>query len=145
MKLGVIADDFTGASDIGSVLANGGMRVTQFVGRPSSATTAIDIDAAVIALKIRSGPVDAAVAQAEEACDWLMKHGCAQIIYKICSTFDSTPEGNIGPVAEALGRRLGETHVPVCPAFPDNNRTIYQGHIFVGDCLCRKVGWKITR
>lgn len=137
MLIGVIADDFTGASDIGVTLAKGlsdegGVNTALYMGIPDS-PAAEHIDAGVIALKSRSQPVDEAVADSLAACDWLIDQGCQQIIFKYCSTFDSTPEGNIGPVAEALAQRLGARGVVVCPAFPDMGRTVYQGHLFVGD------------
>ncbi len=140
MKIGVIADDFTGASDIALTLAQGGMRVAQFVGTPSE--NVADIDAGVVALKSRTAPVDEAIAQSLEACDWLLAQGCKQIIYKVCSTFDSTDDGNIGQVLEALAPKLNETAIAVCPAFPENGRSVYQGHLFVMDQLLSDSGMK---
>ena len=131
MKLGVIADDFTGASDIALTLAEGGMTVSQFVGVP--ATAALSCDAGVISLKSRTAPKIEAVAQSLAAGRWLLAQGCTQIVFKVCSTFDSTDDGNIGPVIEALADLTGETRVLVCPAFPENGRSVYQGHLFVGD------------
>lgn len=138
MKLGVVADDFTGASDIALTLAEGGMRVTQYVGTPAG--QADNVDAGVIALKSRTIPADQAVAASTKACDWLVDQGCTQIIFKVCSTFDSTDDGNIGPVLDALAKRIGETRIAVCPAFPENGRSVYQGHLFVGDCLLSESG-----
>ena len=134
MLLGCIADDFTGASDLANTLAQGGMRVVQYVGTPD-APPAAEVQAGVVALKSRTIPAAAAVAQSLAALDWLRAAGCSQILFKYCSTFDSTAEGNIGPVAAALAEALGETRVVVCPAFPAAGRTIYQGHLFVGDRL----------
>ena len=139
MKLGVIADDFTGASDIALTLAEGGMKVAQFTGVPSiDADT--ELDAGVISLKSRTAPVSEAVEQSLAACDWLMKQGCSQIINKVCSTFDSTDEGNIGPITQALADKLGEEKIIVCPAFPENGRSVYQGHLFVNDSLLNESG-----
>ena len=138
MKIGVIADDFTGASDIALTLAEGGMRTVQYVGVP--VRDARDVDAGVVALKTRNIPVQAAVAQSLKACEWLLGQGARQIIFKVCSTFDSTPEGNIGPVAAALAAHLGEETVLVCPAFPENGRSVYQGHLFVADALLSESG-----
>ena len=98
MLLGAVADDFTGASDLANTLARGGMRTVQFIG-PGDA---VDCEAGVVALKTRSAPVAEAVRQSVEAARWLMGQGCRQILFKYCSTFNSTPQGNIGPVAEAL-------------------------------------------
>lgn len=137
MKIGVIADDFTGASDIALTLAEGGMQTAQFIGVPD---TPADVDAGVIALKSRTAPVDQAVADSLAACDWLRAQGALQIVFKVCSTFDSTTEGNIGPVLDALADRLAEDHVFVCPAFPENGRSVYQGHLFVGDTLLSESG-----
>lgn len=139
MRLGVVADDFTGASDIALTLAEGGMRVAQFVG-PPDAPPAPGLDAGVVALRSRTAPVDEAVAQSLAACDWLVAAGARQIVLKVCSTFDSTAAGNIGPTLEALAERLGETAVIVCPAFPENGRSVYQGHLFVGDRLLSESG-----
>ena len=139
MKLGVIADDFTGGTDIALTLSEGGMRVVQYVGVPA-AKAKESVDAGVIALKIRTVPAVQAVAEALEACGWLLEQGCTQIVYKVCSTFDSTPAGNIGPVAEALAERLEEDVVIVCPAFPEAGRSIYQAHLFVQDRLLNESG-----
>jgi uncharacterized protein YgbK (DUF1537 family) len=137
--LGCIADDSTGASDLANTLAKGGMRTVQFIGTPGP-DEAVDCDAGVVALKTRSIAPDEAVAQSLQALERLLALGCRQIVFKICSTFDSTPQGNIGPVAEALADRLGAAAVPVCPAFPGAGRTVYQGHLFVGDRLLSESG-----
>ncbi len=140
MLLGVIADDFTGASDIGNTLAKGGLATAQFLGIPQSDAPP-EIAAGVIALKSRSIPVSDAVAQSLAALEWLRAQGCRQIVFKYCSTFDSTPEGNIGPVGEALADALGvTTGVIACPAFPTVGRTVYQGHLFVHDRLLHESG-----
>ena len=132
MRLGVIADDFTGASDIALTLAEGGMRTVQYVGVPDGEAEA-GVEAGVVALKSRTIPAADAVAASLAACEWMLAQGVEQVVFKVCSTFDSTPQGNIGPVAEALAGRLGERIVPVCPAFPATGRSVYMGHLFVGD------------
>lgn len=139
MKIGVIADDFTGASDIALTLAEAGARVAQFIGVPGE-TYAQDVDAGVVALKSRTAPVDEAVKDSLQACDWLMAQGAKQIVFKVCSTFDSTPKGNIGPVLDALADRIQARQVIVCPAFPENGRSVYMGHLFVNDCLLSESG-----
>jgi uncharacterized protein YgbK (DUF1537 family) len=144
MLLGVIADDFTGASDIANTLAKGlpgegGLATAQFLGVPAEDAPAA-IEAGVVALKSRSIPAAEAVAQSLAALRWLQRQGCRQIIFKYCSTFDSTPEGNIGPVGEALAGALGTAGVVACPAFPTVGRTVYQGHLFVKDRLLNQSG-----
>ncbi len=144
MLIGVIADDFTGASDIANTLTKGlpgegGLLTAQYMGVPRDAAQS-DVEAGVVALKSRSIPAEDAVAQSLEALEWLLAQGCRQMVFKYCSTFDSTPEGNIGPVAEALAKRLGVKGVVVCPAFPGAGRTIYQGHLFVRDRLLSESG-----
>jgi uncharacterized protein YgbK (DUF1537 family) len=139
MLLGVIADDFTGAGDIANTLAKGlpgegGLAVTQYLGVPKTPAAA-SVEAGVISLKTRSAPVEEAVAQSLAALEWLRGQGCEQFIFKYCSTFDSTPEGNIGPVGEALAQALGVQGVIACPAFPTVGRTVHQGHLFVHDQL----------
>ena len=134
MLLGVIADDFTGASDIANTLARGGMATTQFLGVPSRGAER-GCEAGVVALKTRSIAAADAVSQSLGALEWLQRQGCRQFIFKYCSTFDSTPEGNIGPVGEALAERLGVMGIVACPAFPATGRTVFQGHLFVGDRL----------
>lgn len=138
MLLGCIADDFTGASDVASTLVRGGMRTVQLVGVPAG--TPPPCDAAVVALKSRSVPAAEAVEQSLRALGWLRAQGCRQIVFKYCSTFDSTPQGNIGPVAEALAAELGVRGVVVCPSFPENGRTLYAGHLFVGERLLSESG-----
>lgn len=133
LLLGCIADDFTGATDLGSTLVRNGMRTIQVIGAPDDKTPLPqDAEAVVVALKSRTAPVREAVADSLAGCRWLVQHGARQIFFKYCSTFDSTDQGNIGPVADALAAELGAGIVPVCPAFPENGRTIYQGHLFVG-------------
>lgn len=138
MLLGCIADDFTGASDLASLLARGGMRVVQTIGIPDVVVD--DADAVVVALKSRTAPVDQAVGESLAALRRLRVLGCRQYFFKICSTFDSTAEGNIGPVMEALMAELGAPLTVVCPAFPGNARTVYRGHLFVGDRLLSESG-----
>lgn len=128
--LGAIADDFTGATDLANTLVKEGMRVVQTIGVPDGNIG--DVDAVVVALKSRTAPVEEAVAQSLAALIWLQGQGAEQIVFKYCSTFDSTAEGNIGPVADALRAAMGAGCAIVCPAFPENERTIYKGHLFVG-------------
>jgi 3-dehydrotetronate 4-kinase len=142
--IGVIADDFTGASDIANTLAKGlpgqgGLVTAQYMGVPGGAA-APEVEAGVVSLKSRSVPVADAVAASLEALHWLQAQGCRQFVFKYCSTFDSTPEGNIGPVAEALADALDVKGVVACPAFPAMGRTVYQGHLFVGDVLLSESG-----
>ncbi|MEM9854040.1 MAG: 3-oxo-tetronate kinase [Pseudomonadota bacterium] len=139
MKLGCIGDDFTGSSDLANTLAKEGMRVTQYSGIPDG-PAGPDVDAGVVALKSRSLPVAEAVAQSLAALDWLKAQGCAQFFFKYCSTFDSTPEGNIGPVADALADAIGAEAMIFCPAFPGAGRCVYQGHLFVRDKLLHESG-----
>jgi len=175
MILGCIADDFTGATDLANNLVRAGMRVVQTIGVPDMTAAASglgDVNAVVVALKSRTAPVEEAVAQSLAACRWLREGGAQQLYFKVCSTFDSTPRGNIGPVAEALMAHLARGtpsgaapafHRPasdagpaagpdsssqmvsstgpiadfaiVTPAFPENGRTVFKGHLFVGDVL----------
>ncbi|UWU23914.1 four-carbon acid sugar kinase family protein (plasmid) [Rhizobium sp. CB3060] len=130
--LGVIADDFTGATDIASILVREGMRTVMSIGVPAPAFDVHDADAVVVALKSRTAPVSEAVAQSLGALQWLRTHGAEQIFFKYCSTFDSTAQGNIGPVADALSDALDAKIAVVCPAFPKNGRTVFNGHLFVG-------------
>jgi uncharacterized protein YgbK (DUF1537 family) len=139
MKLGCIGDDFTGSSDLANTLAKEGMRVVQYTGVPKGAAQS-DVDAGVIALKSRSIAVEDAVRQSLDALDWLRAQGCTQFFFKYCSTFDSTEEGNIGPVADALAKALDAHQVVVCPAFPGTGRSVYQGHLFVKDKLLSESG-----
>lgn len=144
MLIGVIADDFTGASDIANTLAKGlpgqgGLRTVQYLGIPAE-DAGQEVEAGVIALKSRSIAAADAVEQSLLALDWLMRQGCRQIVFKYCSTFDSTPDGNIGQVGEALADALGAKGVVACPAFPGAGRTVYQGHLFVKDKLLNESG-----
>jgi uncharacterized protein YgbK (DUF1537 family) len=132
MLLGVIADDMTGATDVALMLNRSGMRTVQTIGVPSPGQALPDADAVVVALKSRTNPVAEAVADSLAACEALLAAGARQILFKYCSTFDSTAQGNIGPVADALAQRLGAGLAIVCPAFPANGRSIYQGYLFVG-------------
>ena len=141
MTLGVIADDFTGATDVASMLVRAGMRTVQVIGVPES-NTVVQADAVVVALKSRTVPAADAVQQSLAALRWLRAAGARQIYFKYCSTFDSTPVGNIGPVTEALMQALGAGFTVVCPAFPENGRTIFRGHLFVGDDLLSDSGMR---
>lgn len=140
MKIGVIGDDFTGSSDIALTLAQSGMRTVQYVETPSTPSQA-DVQAGVVSLKSRSCSVSQAVKDSVHALQWLMAQGCELIIFKYCSTFDSTKTGNIGPVMDALIDELDcKDPVIVCPAFPATGRTIYQGHLYVFDKLLSESG-----
>ncbi|RYX88718.1 MAG: four-carbon acid sugar kinase family protein [Comamonadaceae bacterium] len=141
LRLGCIADDFTGATDLANNLVRAGMRVVQAIGVPDVGL-ADDADAVVIALKSRTVPAAGAVAQSLAALTWLRAQGAQQIYFKYCSTFDSTAAGNIGPVTEALMDALGTGFTIATPAFPDNHRTVFKGHLFVGDLLLSDSGMK---
>ncbi|MDQ1078570.1 3-oxo-tetronate kinase [Pseudoroseomonas cervicalis] len=136
--LGCIADDFTGATDLAAMLVAQGMRSVQVIGVPHAPLP--EADAVIIALKTRTAPVAEAVAQSLAACEALLAGGAKQIFFKYCSTFDSTEAGNIGPVADALLRRLQSGFAIACPAFPANGRSVYQGHLFVGASLLSESG-----
>lgn len=145
--LGCIADDFTGATDLASTLVRQGMRTVQLIGVPRGVPRGVpeagdvpDADALVAALKIRTAPPADAVRTALAALAWLRAAGCHQFFWKYCSTFDSTDAGNIGPVADALVEALGCGFALACPAFPENGRTVYQGHLFVGSKLLNESG-----
>lgn len=135
MILGVIADDFTGATDVASMLVRAGMRTVQVIGVPADGQPLPHADAVVVALKSRTSAPQQAVAESLAALRSLRAAGARQIYFKYCSTFDSTPTGNIGPVTEALMAALETDFTIACPAFPENGRTIYRGHLFVGDQL----------
>jgi 3-dehydrotetronate 4-kinase len=142
IKLGCIADDFTGATDLANNLVRAGMRVVQTIGVPQAALDLSAIDAVVVALKTRTiAPADA-IAQSLSALAWLQAQGAQQIYFKYCSTFDSTPQGNIGPVAQALLAALNTPLAIATPAFPDNQRTVFKGHLFVGDVLLSDSGMR---
>ncbi|MCV3274319.1 3-oxo-tetronate kinase [Roseobacter sinensis] len=130
--LGCIADDFTGATDLAGLLARSGVRVSLRIGVPETPPTET-ASFEVIALKTRTAPVSEAVAQCRAALSWLREAGAQRFFWKYCSTFDSTAEGNIGPVAEALMADLGVDQTIYCPAFPENGRSIFMGTLFVGE------------
>jgi len=144
MILGVIADDSTGATDVASMLVRAGLRTVQVIGVPQGAVApeVAQADAVVVALKSRTNPAAEAVADSLAALRWLQGAGARQFYFKVCSTFDSTPAGNIGPVAEALMAALECPQAIVCPAFPENGRTVFRGHLFVGDQLLSDSGMR---
>jgi uncharacterized protein YgbK (DUF1537 family) len=133
MLLGCIADDLTGATDLAIMLTRAGMRTLQVMEAPDGNTDLAGYDAVVVALKTRTCSVEEAVGLSLRSADALLARGARQLFFKYCSTFDSTDQGNIGPVADALLDRLGGGIALVCPAFPTNKRTIYMGNLFVGE------------
>lgn len=139
LKLGCIADDFTGATDLANTLVRSGLRVLQTVGVPDTVLTQ-DVDAVVVALKSRTVASALAVQQSLAALRWLKAQGAQQFYFKYCSTFDSTERGNIGPVTEALMSALCTDFTISTPAFPDNGRTVFKGYLFVGDGLLNESG-----
>jgi 3-dehydrotetronate 4-kinase len=141
MRLGIIADDFTGATDIAGFLVANGLSTIQLNGVPDKALQ-VEADAVVISLKSRSCPVDEAISMSLQALDWLVARDCEQFFFKYCSTFDSTAKGNIGPVTDALLDALGEDFTVVCPALPVNGRTIYNGYLFVNGVPLNESGMR---
>jgi len=139
LKLGCIADDFTGATDLANNLVRTGMRVVQTIGVPTGPLN-VEVDAVVVALKSRTIPAQEAIAQSLDALRWLQAQGAQQFYFKYCSTFDSTPQGNIGPVTEALMDALGTDFTIATPAFPDNGRTVFKGYLFAGNVLLNESG-----
>ncbi len=141
MQLGVIADDFTGATDIAGFLVENGMRTIQVNGIPAN-NMELEADAVVVSLKSRSCPATQAVDESVSALRWLQSQGCEQFYFKYCSTFDSTDQGNIGPVTDALLDELTEEFTLVCPALPINGRTTFNGHLFVNGQLLSESGMR---
>jgi uncharacterized protein YgbK (DUF1537 family) len=142
LLLGCIADDVTGATDLASMLVRGGMRAVQLFGVPGAGAGVPEADAIVVALKSRTIAPSEAVAQSVAALRWLRAAGARQFFFKYCSTFDSTPRGNIGPVADALLEALGADFTIACPAFPENGRTVCHGYLFVGHVLLSESGMR---
>jgi 3-dehydrotetronate 4-kinase len=140
--LGAIADDFTGATDLCNTLVRRGMRSVQLIGVPAPDAGVPDAEAVVVALKTRTAPPEEAIEQSLAALAWLRRAGARQVLFKYCSTFDSTDAGNIGPVAEALLDALGGDFTLFCPAFPEAGRTIFKGYLFVGDVLLSESGMR---
>jgi uncharacterized protein YgbK (DUF1537 family) len=132
LALGCIADDYTGASDLANTLTRQGLRTVQTIGVPSDDLKLPEVDAVVVSLKSRSIEAGEAVARSRDAEKWLRSRGAGHVLFKICSTFDSTDAGNIGPVMDVLRADCGEKIVLVTPAFPETGRTVYQGNLFVG-------------
>jgi uncharacterized protein YgbK (DUF1537 family) len=142
LLLGCVADDFTGATDLASTLVKAGMRTVQLLGVPRRELDVPDCDAIVIALKSRSNAAGEAILMSLAALDWLREQGAKQYYFKYCSTFDSTDKGNIGPVADAMLDVLGADFTVFNPAFPTNKRTVFKGHLFVGDELLSDSGMR---
>ena len=141
MKLGCVADDYTGATDLAGLLRRSGASVKLHFGLPKEASDG-SADIEIIALKCRTEPVDIAVHDCSEAAHWLLAGGAERLYWKYCSTFDSTAQGNIGPVAEALMAITGQTQALYCPAFPENGRSVFMGHLFVADQLLNESSMK---
>ncbi|MEE9589442.1 MAG: 3-oxo-tetronate kinase [Hyphomicrobiaceae bacterium] len=142
IHLGCIADDFTGATDLANTLVKQGMRAVQVIGVPDATIDVCDAEAVVVALKSRTIPADEAVGMSLKALAWLRRNDAQQIFFKYCSTFDSTHEGNIGPVGDALLEALGADIAVVCPAFPATGRSVFNGYLFVGDQLLSDTSMK---
>src|ERR1700710_588326 len=132
LALGCIADDYTGASDLANTLTRGGLRTVQTIGVPADDLDLPEVDAVVVSLKSRSMEANLAVSRSQAAEKWLRGRGAGHVLFKICSTFDSTDAGNIGPVMDALRADSGDAIVLVTPAFPETGRTVYMGNLFVG-------------
>jgi uncharacterized protein YgbK (DUF1537 family) len=140
--LGVIADDFTGGTNIAGFLVENGLSVTQVIGVPESSLIFADPHAAVISLKSRFNPAGEAVHDSLAALEWLKKQGCKQFFFKYCSTFDSTAKGNIGLVTDALLAALGADFTVMAPALPVNGRTVYSGYLFVNGVPLNESGMR---
>ncbi|KQX51330.1 MULTISPECIES: 3-oxo-tetronate kinase [unclassified Ensifer] len=141
LLIGCVADDFTGATDVAGIFAKSGMKTTVLIDIPEGGLS-IDADAIVIALKTRTIASHQAVSQSLAALRWLRDRGAERIYFKYCSTFDSTANGNIGPVIDAMLEELASGFTIACPAFPANGRTIYKGNLFVGDVPLNESGMK---
>jgi 3-dehydrotetronate 4-kinase len=132
LALGCIADDYTGASDLANTLTRQGLRTVQTIGVPPDDLALPEVDAVVVSLKSRSIDAGLAVTRSRAAEKWLRGRGAGHVLFKICSTFDSTDAGNIGPVMDTLRADSGDKIVLVTPAFPETGRTVYMGNLFVG-------------
>lgn len=142
LRLGCIADDITGGTDLALALSANGLKVVQLLGNADDRAPDSDVDVVVISLKVRTAPIDDAVKAALKACSTLQKWGAEQIYFKYCSTFDSTHKGNIGPIAEALTNHLKARVIPFVPSFPQNGRTVHHGHLYVNGELLSESSMK---
>jgi 3-dehydrotetronate 4-kinase len=133
--IGVIADDFTGGTDVAAAFRRAGLRTALYFGLPEQDALRTAADVVVISLKTRTAPTDEAVTASVTSARWLREHGAHQLFFKFCSTFDSTAQGNIGPVGDALAELVGSRTTVVVPSSPDHKRTQYLGYLFVGDEL----------
>ncbi|MBF4160771.1 3-oxo-tetronate kinase [Nocardioides acrostichi] len=134
--LGIVADDVTGATDVAAYVTRTGESVVQLFGVPEGSLPEVaDADCVVVALKTRSIAAADAVEQSLAATRWLESVGVEHVYVKYCSTFDSTPAGNIGPVVDAIAEHRGAGAVLVAPAAPENGRTVYRSRLFVHDQL----------
>ena len=140
--LGCVADDFTGATDLANTLVKAGMRTIQLLGVPRKGLQVPEADCVIIALKSRSNSAAEAVTMSLAAMGWLRGQNAKQLYFKYCSTFDSTDQGNIGPVADAMLDALGADFTVFNPSFPTNKRTVYKGYLFVGDELLSESGMR---
>lgn len=131
MIIGCIADDFTGASDAASFLVKGGMQTILFNGIPQEKERTESCQAIVIALKTRTQKTEDAVKETLKAAEWLKENGAKQLYIKYCSTFDSTPKGNIGPIMDALLEKYEVPTTILCPALPVNGRVVKDGNLYV--------------
>ena len=142
LKLGVIADDFTGATDIASFLVKNGLSTIQLTEVDENLKAPEEAEAIVISGKTRSCDSKIAIAESIKALNWLKSQGCKRFYFKYCSTFDSTAKGNIGPVTDALMHELGVDFTIISPALPVNGRTVYKGYLFVNDELLSESGMR---
>ena len=141
MFLGVVADDFTGATDIAGFLVNNGLPTVQLNGVPDFDLPG-SVQAVVVSLKSRSCPAEEAVSLSLDALRYCRRLGCSQYFFKYCSTFDSTEKGNIGPVTDAFLKELGTNLTVVCPSLPVNGRTVYNGYLFVNGVPLNESGMR---
>ena len=133
--LGCVADDFTGASDAASFLQKAGMKTILLNEVQQDVVIPMDTEAIVIALKSRTIEKEKAVDDTLKAIKWLEGKGASKFYFKYCSTFDSTSEGNIGPVADAVMEYLGQEYTLLCPALPVNGRKVKEGKLYVKGVL----------
>jgi len=127
-----LADDITGGMELAAVLAGQGVDCS-FVTNPDRVQ--LNREAVVIAQKTRTCAPRDALRMTACGLRAAMRANAAQIFFKYCATFDSTAKGNIGPCADFIARELGVDFTLFVPSFPEAERYVFQGHLFVQDRL----------
>jgi D-threonate/D-erythronate kinase len=130
--VGLVADDLTGATDSAVQFAAVGWSA-HLLRSPGAGPGIVDSGPSLLAMVtgVRAAAHDLAAERTAAAVRALLARGCERLYIKIDSTMRGSVAGQLHGALAAWAEKAGDAGVVLCPAFPDQGRTVVGGQVLV--------------